>query len=115
MTAQQRDIVLVPWPFRNNKGTKVRPVIVLSNDKYNKNFKDFIGVAVTSNLDLRDHTILLTDKELESGKIKTTSVIKVDYISSMEQSLVQKKIGRITKQTFESIVKELTQILGSSS
>lgn len=104
----------MPWPFRNNKGTKVRPVIVLSNDRYNAGFNDFIGVAVTSNLDVRDHTILLTDKELESGRLKVISVIKVDYVSSMEQSLVQKRIGRITKQTFDSIVKELTQILGSS-
>lgn len=107
----QRDIILVPWPFRDNKGVNVRPVIVLSNEKYNRTFVDFIGVAVTSNLDTRDHMILLTDKELESGKLKTASVVKIDYISSMEQSLVRKKIGRITKRTFENIIDELMQIL----
>lgn len=107
----QRDIVLVPWPFRDNKGTKVRPVVVLSNEKYNKSFADFIGVAVTSNLDIRDHTVLLTEKELEKGSLKVASVVKVDYVSSMEQSLVRKKIGRITKRTFESIINQLVQIL----
>jgi mRNA interferase MazF len=45
----------VPWPFRDNKGTKVRPVVVLSNEKYSKSFADFIGVAVTSNLDMRPY------------------------------------------------------------
>lgn len=109
----QRDLVLVPWPFRNSTGAKVRPVIVLSNEKYNKTFADFIGVAVTSNLDIRDHTILLTDKELENGRLRTASVVKVDYISSMEQSLVQKRIGRITKRTFENIIQELMQILST--
>jgi len=43
--------------------------------------------------------------------MKVQSVIKVDYISSMDQSLVQKKIGRITKQSFANIIKELMLIL----
>ena len=107
----QRDLVLVPWPFWNTTGTKVRLVIVISNEKYNTSFDDFIGVAVTSNTELRDHTIPLTDSELETGKMKVQSVIKVDYISSMDQSLVQKKIGRITKQSFANIIKELMLIL----
>jgi len=89
----------------------VRPVIVLSNNKYNASFDDFIGVAVTSNTAIRDHTIPLTDEDLESGKMRVSSVIKVDYISSMDQSLVQKRIGRVSKQTYEKILQELIKIL----
>ena len=69
-------------------------------------------MAVTYNLDIGDHTLLLTNKELESGRLTTASVVKVGCISSMEQTLARKKIGRITKHTFESIINEMAQILG---
>ena len=43
----QRDIVLISFPFSDMKKSKVRPVIVMSNDEYNNKFKDFIAIPMT--------------------------------------------------------------------
>ena len=46
---EQRDLLLVPFPFSDQKGKKVRPVIVISNDEFNNNSEDVLVVGVTSN------------------------------------------------------------------
>ena len=76
----QRDIVLISFPFSDMKKSKVRPVIVMSNDEYNNKFKDFIAIPMTSNLNLREYTIKITNKELESGNLIVESLAKIDKI-----------------------------------
>jgi mRNA interferase MazF len=49
----QRDIVLISFPFSDMKKSKIRPVIVMSNDEYNNKFKNFIAIPLSSNLNLR--------------------------------------------------------------
>jgi len=49
MTTLQRDIVLLPFPFSDLKQSKVRPVIVLSNDKHNKKSDDVVVIPTNLN------------------------------------------------------------------
>ena len=43
-------MLLVPFPFSDQSGKKVRPVIVLSNNDFNTNSEDIIVVGITSNI-----------------------------------------------------------------
>lgn len=99
----QRDIVLISFPFSDMKKSKVRPVIVMSNDEYNNKFKDFIAIPLTSNLNLREYTIKITNKELESGNLIVESLAKIDKIVSIEKTLARKKIGRVKKDVHKKL------------
>jgi len=46
---EQGDILLVPIPVTDLSSQKRRPVIVISNNSYNKRTTDIIVVAMTSN------------------------------------------------------------------
>ena len=107
----QRDIVLLTFPFSDLESSKVRPAIVLSNDKYNRRSEDFVAVPLTSNLRLRDYAILVTNKELESGNLIVDSKVKVDRVFSVNQRLVRMKIGRIKAEVHEKIIGMLFQLL----
>ena len=102
---------MISFPFSNFKGFKVRPVIVMSNDSYNKKFEDFIAVPLTSNTKLRDHTIPITNNDLESGKLIVNSQAKIDKIFSIEKSLVRKKIGKVTKESHQNIKEMFFKII----
>ena len=107
----QRDIILLTFPFSDLESSKVRPAIVLSNEKYNRRSEDFVAVPLTSNLRLRDYAILVTNNELESGNLIVDSKVKVDRIFSVSQRLVRMKIGRIKAEVHERIISMLFQLL----
>ena len=44
------DIILVPFPFTNQKTTKKRPAVVISSQAYNGERSDLIIMAVTSQI-----------------------------------------------------------------
>src|SRR6476469_4508747 len=107
----QRDIVLIYFPFSNGQHSKLRPVLVISNDKYHKEFQDFIGIAITSNLNTRFHTIKISNDNMETGILKQESLVKVDKIASIEQSNVKITIGRIKKDIFEIVKNEFLSLI----
>ena len=45
----QRDIVLVPIPFTDLTSNRRRPVVLVSNNDYNRRGDDIVVVAMTSN------------------------------------------------------------------
>ncbi|WP_299290002.1 type II toxin-antitoxin system PemK/MazF family toxin [uncultured Mucilaginibacter sp.] len=48
MPYKQGDVVLLPFPFTNQQGSKVRPGIVVSNSLVNQTSKDVIIVQLTT-------------------------------------------------------------------
>ena len=107
----QRDVVLLSFPFSDLRSSKVRPAVVLSNDRYNRRSEDFVAVPLTSNIKLRDYAILITNDELESGNLIVDSKVKVDRVFSVSQKLVRMKIGRVKLEIHEKITKLLFELL----
>ncbi len=107
----QRDIVLLPFPFSDLKQSKVRPVVILSNDKHNKKSDDVVVVPLTSNLQQTDYDMLITNKNLEKGNLITDSRVKIGRIFSVEKKLIKMNIGKINKQTFSKIKSILSTLV----
>jgi mRNA interferase MazF len=105
----QRDLLLVPFPFSDQSGRKVRPVIVVSNDEFNKYSEDIIVVGMTSNIIKTKYTTPIANSDLEEGKLITPCCIKAENILKLDKEMIIKKIGKIkenkSKQIFEMIVK----------
>ena len=111
MKIEQRDLVLVPFPFSDQSGRKVRPVIVVSNNEFNKYSDDVIVIGVTSNILKDKYTISLTNNNLDEGKLLTNCIIKVENLLKLDKELILKKIGRINKETLKEIIDKLFTII----
>jgi hypothetical protein len=61
---EQKDLLLVPFPFSDQSGRKVRPVIVISNDEFNKYSDDILVIGVTSNISKDKYAINLTNNKI---------------------------------------------------
>ena len=110
MNITQKEIVLLPYPFTDLEGTKVRPALVLSNNDFNKKSDDCIIIPLTTVIKDEPYSILINQEDLSSGKLLRPSRIRVDKIFTVEKRLVMMKIGTVNNITFEKVKSELTKI-----
>jgi len=106
------ELVLIPFPFSDLSGLKQRPVLVLSDSAYNRRSRDFIVCGVTSNLKYRGHSVELDSSGLLSGTMPVKSLIKVDKLFTLEQSLARKRFSRIKPEILALVRTELRGVLG---
>jgi len=111
LVMNQREILLVPFPFSDQSGRKVRPVIVVSNDSFNNRSEDVIVVGVTSNIAKDKYSLGLSNNDLEEGRLFTKCSIKAENILRLEKGLVIKKIGKINKIKFNEIIALIDKII----
>jgi len=113
-TYKQRDIILVPFPFSNLSGQKVRPVLILSNDAYNQQSADVVVCGLTTNLRPAPYSIIVNVTDVEQpGTLRHRSKIKADTIASLEQSLLIKQIARLKLSVFKQVVAEIEDLIQS--
>lgn len=77
VTYSQWDIVLTKFPFSNLADFKVRPVLVLLKDGYNRKYADVIVCGISSNLEKSEYGIEISTESLDEGYLKLTSKIRV--------------------------------------
>jgi mRNA interferase MazF len=107
MVPEQGDIVLIPVPFTDLSSQKRRPVIVVSNDAYNRQSADVVVVAMTSNPVKTPFSFQVTTSDLVAGSLNRPGTVRVDKIYTLAQSIIVKKFGKMSPR----IVQRIRQIL----
>ncbi len=105
------NVVLVPFPFTNQSGTKKRPAVIVSSNAYNAKRRDLIIMAITSQVrtPLGFGEALVADWQT-AGLIKA-SVFK-PVLSSIEQALVIRQMGSLSAADIGALQKTIAQIIG---
>ena len=111
MNIKQKSIVLLPYPFTDLEGTKVRPAIVISNDDFNRKSDDCIMVPLTTVIKDEPYSVLITQENLSSGKLLKPSRVRADKVFTIEKRLVMMEIGTINDGTFKKIKSEFAKVL----
>ncbi len=107
----QRDIVLVPFPYSDLSAVKRRPVLVLSNNDYNIAFADILVCVITSNLFEDNYSLVREDSDLESGLLPEKSIIKCHKLFTIEQTQIIKKFSTLNQNKFSEVIKLLEQLI----
>ncbi len=110
MNVEQKELFLVPFPFSDLSGQKIRPVLILSKNEFNQNSEDVIVCAITTNLTKEHYSIRLNPKDLEEGTLHKTSMIKVQTIFKIQKNLLLKKIGKLKKEPFTKVLEKFQTI-----
>ena len=90
---RQGDVLLAPYPFTDQSGSKQRPGVVLSGDTYNQHHPDVILAPITSQVIHGTDEVTLVDWQA-AGLLKP-SVVK-PLLSSFEARLVRRKLGALS-------------------
>jgi len=110
MTRYNRgDVILVPFPFSDQTTAKKRPAIIVSSDTYNSISQDIVIMAITGQV--RGHIgvgeFLIEDWQ-GAGLLKPSAVKSA--ISTIEQRLVLKLLGRLSTRDMSALEKALKEL-----
>lgn len=102
---KQGDVVVVSMPFLETTGEKIRPAIVFSNNNSIAKSPVVLLIPITTNLRESSFTYLLNREEQTFANLHDRSLLWVDRITALNQSLIIKKIGSVPKKTFQNVKK----------
>jgi mRNA interferase MazF len=105
------EVILVPFPFTNQVGSKKRPAVVISSPAYHAQRPDLLIMAITSQphtaLDFAAFTII---------DWQAAGLLKPSYgkpvLTTIEQTLVMRSMGRFSPRDQQILRQMLAQILG---
>lgn len=105
------DIVLVPFPFTDQSAAKKRPAVVVSSSAYHDTRPDLIIMAVTSQM--RPTSIIgeVHIRDWKGAGLIKPSVVK-PVITTIEASLVLRRLGRLEPQEQQSLRTAISAIVG---
>ncbi len=105
------DVVLVPFPFTDQRTTKRRPAVVVSSGAYHRERPDLIILAVTSQV-----RAALAVGEAAIGMWKEAGLLKPSVLkqllATVEKGLVLRKLGRLEEGDRQALQGVLDAILG---
>jgi mRNA interferase MazF len=108
---RQGELVLIPVPFTDLSAQKRRPVIIISSTAYNRNSRDMLVVAVTSNLTSLPFSFTISNQDLVNGNLNKPSVVRSDKIYTLEQTLIVKRLGLVKQSVIDHIFQLVQEIL----
>lgn len=85
-------VVLVPFPFSNLSGTKLRPALVIASSGRG----DWVCAQITSNPYSDTSAVELGDSDFQVGSLSKPSFIRPGKLFTANQSLFRRIVGRIT-------------------
>jgi mRNA interferase MazF len=105
------DVVLVPFPFTDQSGTKKRPAVVVSSHGYNASRRDVVIMAITSQVrtPLGFGEAMVGDWQ-GAGLIKT-SVLKPVF-TTIEQGLVLRVMGHLSAADIKTLRELVADVIG---
>jgi mRNA interferase MazF len=101
-------IVLVPFPFTDLSGNKVRPALIISNGKSSE---DVIVVFITSQSKLKGKNLIAVVPDERNG-LKVPSKIVCSKVATLDVKIVLGELGVVSNLVLQKINAELRMVLG---
>jgi mRNA interferase MazF len=107
MNVQRGDVVLVDYPYASGTGAKVRPVLVIQNDRDNQRLLNTIVVQITS-LTRRalEPTQLLIELATPAGRqsgLRQDSVVNCVNILTLDKDKILRKLGGLPNSALQLV------------
>jgi mRNA interferase MazF len=99
-------LVLIPFPFTDLSGQKVRPALILHVSRGEDCIVAFISSHVTKKKNQFD---VFVQPSTENG-LKAPSVVKVDKIATLQRKIVVGELGTIERSALRAVDRALEKI-----
>jgi mRNA interferase MazF len=101
MKVRRADVVLVDYPYSDRTGSKIRPCLVIQNDRNNQRLDDTIVVVITSRTQFaaNEPTQLIVDISTDDGRktgLLFNSALQCENILTVDCQFIRRKIGEFS-------------------
>ncbi len=102
-------IVLTKFPFTDLKSIKRRPAVIVSKTESSKIdiIVAFISSVIPKDISDTDFIFNSTNKDFKKSGLKKTSVIKLDKLATLNQSIFTGELGYVSADILKEIDKRL--------
>jgi mRNA interferase MazF len=119
MKVRRGDVVLVDYPFSDRTGSKVRPCLVVQNDRNNQRLDDTIIAAISSNTTrgTTEPTQFVIDVNTAEGRpsgLLFDSAVQCENLVTVDCQFVMRKIGTLPQPLMVHVDGCLKTALGLS-
>lgn len=105
---KQGDIVMIEFPFADDSEKKLRPAVVLSNERYNGHANVLLaGIYGKKQL----LSVRVTNADLEKRRLRKVSYVSMQNVFSAQKSLVKYIVDALTPRTRDGILSESIKCL----
>lgn len=108
MTCKQWEIVVVPFPFSNQSGTKRRPALVLSDRSFNIRGHTVLAMVTTSSQRSWPGDVVLSDDKTAGLQIPCIVRLK---LFTLDNRLLLKRIGCLSRNDQKKISSQVKTYL----
>ena len=102
-------VVLVPFPFSDLAGAKLRPAVVLADAGRGRD--DWVLCQVTSNPYSDPRAIKLGETDFQSGSLQVTSYARPGKLFTANGSLMVSQVGHLKMERVRDIVEAVVSLL----
>jgi len=88
-----------------------RPVLIISNDKYNDAGEEVICLHLTTDTKHEYGISLDYKKDMEMSKLADPSAVRFDAIGRYKTGIFEKKLGKVKEEKIAKIIERLDSIL----
>jgi mRNA interferase MazF len=96
-------VILVPFPFTDLSGNKVRPAVIISKGKMGA---DIVVLFITSQAKLKEKYLVSIKPEAGNG-LKVMSKIVCSKIATLDAKIILGELGTLSKSVQKQIDQEL--------
>ncbi len=106
-------IVLVPFPFDDLSGYKLRPVVCLTEPigKHKHVIVSFISSRVPEENSFNELLLRKDDPQLQNSGLKKDSVILLHRLVTLHEGIFQRELGVLPEKIMNNIIEKLVHLL----
>lgn len=103
---KQGKIVLIPFPFTDLSGSKVRPAVILSHTSVGD---DIVVAFISTNIKNRGKFEVFIKMDAKNG-LKSDSIILVSKIATLENKTILGEIGELSSTHIQQIKEKIKNL-----
>ena len=110
MNPRRNEIYMAEVEFADMPKSKPRPVLIISNNRYNENHPDVITIGMTTAFH-HDCFIELNEKDLTDGDFYDGSGFRYDHVQRASKNQLKHKVGKISDEFHKILFDKIVELI----